>query len=84
VYDLFSKIYKSSNDEDELVKFYMVKTIENITAHSIKIGYTFATEDFARLTFNLVSKCSNDNMRNTGIVVLGHLCRINFDIINFL
>lgn len=44
VYDLFQKIYKSTNDEDELVKFYMVKTIENITAHSIKIGYTFATE----------------------------------------
>lgn len=62
----------------------MVKTIENITAHSIKIGYTFATEIYAQLTFNLISKCKNDNMRNTGIVVLGHICRINFDIINYL
>jgi serine/threonine-protein kinase ULK4 len=38
------KVLKSPT-EDEIVKFYVVKTIENITSSSYSTGYKFATPE---------------------------------------
>ena len=39
--------------DDEIVRFYACKTIENITAHSRQVGYKFATVEVAKLLLDL-------------------------------
>jgi len=79
-YDLFNKIFKTT-EEDEIIKFYMIKTVENITAQSVKIGNTFANENTVKNVLKLMNGCKNDNIKNTCIVVLGHICRVNYECI---
>jgi len=62
----------------------MVKTIENITAQSVKIGALFATTETAKNVFKLITTCKNENMRNTAIIILGHVSRINFSIVQWI
>jgi len=59
----------------------MIKTIENITAQSIKIGYTFANENMVKNVLKLMTGCKNENIKNTCVVVLGHICRVNYECI---
>lgn len=50
------KILKNSN-EDELVRFYACKTIENITAQTKSVGVKFAQADVVNALITLLFDC---------------------------
>jgi len=70
------KTLKSSN-EDDLVKFYICKTIENITAQSVNAGLKFANQEFALCFIALYGSVKVDAMKVCSIVCCGHLARLN-------
>ena len=63
--------------EDEIVRFYACKTIENITAQSISAGCNFATLEVATLLLNIYHTQQNENFRTSGAVSVSHICKLN-------
>eukprot|EP00829_Urostomides_striatus_P019432 TRINITY_DN7519_c0_g1_i1.p1 TRINITY_DN7519_c0_g1~~TRINITY_DN7519_c0_g1_i1.p1 ORF type:complete len:233 (-),score=46.53 TRINITY_DN7519_c0_g1_i1:13-711(-) len=76
--------------EDEIVKFYACKTIENITSQSVSAGYRFSTIEAASLLVNIIQNTKNDNLRVSASVAVSHICKHNknvfqnfFDLLGF-
>lgn len=63
--------------EDEVVRFYACKTIENITAQSISAGCNFATLPVATLLLDIYHTQQNDSFRTSAAVSVSHICKLN-------
>jgi len=59
--------------EDEVVRFYACKTVENITAQSITAGCSFATLKVATLLLNIYHTQSNEVFKISAAVSISHL-----------
>ena len=66
-----------NSGEDEVVRFYACKTIENITAQSISAGCNFATLEVASLLLNIYHTQQNDSFRTSAAVSVSHICKLN-------
>jgi len=76
--------------EDEIVRFYACKAIENITSQSVTAGYLFSTIESASLLINIFNTTKNEFLRTSAAVALSHICKLNasvfptfFDIFKF-
>ena len=63
--------------EDETVRFFACKTIENITAQSISAGCNFATLEVATLLLNIYHTTKNDPFKISAAVCVSHICKLN-------
>ena len=63
--------------EDEVVRFYACKTVENITAQSITAGCSFATLKVATLLLNIYHTQSNEVFKISAAVSISHICKLN-------
>jgi len=63
--------------EDDIVRFYSCKTIENITAQSISAGCHFATLEVATLLLNIYHTTKNDALKTSAAVSVSHICKLN-------
>ena len=67
------------NTEDETVRFYACKTLENITAQSNSAGDRFASVEainFLLAIFLSPPQSVNENMRISSAVALSHVCKL--------
>lgn len=64
-------------DNDECVRFYACKTIENITAQSNTGGAKFVNIDIMNLFISIYSSTKNDHFRTCVIAALGNFAKIN-------
>ena len=63
--------------EDEVVRFYGCKTLENIAAQSNSAGDRFATVESTNFLLQLfVQQGVNENMRTSAAVALSHIARL--------
>jgi serine/threonine-protein kinase ULK4 len=63
--------------EDEVLRFYAVKTIENITAQSHSAGVRFAISDSATQLIAVFSNTKLEAMKISAIVAVSHITRLN-------
>lgn len=63
--------------EDDVVRFYACKTIENITAQSISAGCSFATLEVATLLLNIYHTTKNEQFKVSSAVCISHICKLN-------
>jgi len=63
--------------EEETVRFYACKTIENITAQSISAGCNFATLEVATLLLNIYHTTKNEVLKTSAAVSISHICKLN-------
>jgi hypothetical protein len=63
--------------EDDVVRFYACKSIENILAQSVSAGYKFATLDVAKLLLEIYHSVKNDAFRTSAAVALSHVVKLN-------
>jgi len=63
--------------EDEVVRFYACKTIENITAQSISAGCSFANLDVVTLLFHIYNSVTDETFRVSAAVSISHICKLN-------
>lgn len=72
---------------DEIVVFYAVKTLENITAQSQSAGARFATPESATYLLQIfmglmspggssIPLYQNESLRTSAAVALSHVCRL--------
>lgn len=75
---MFSTILKllKSNDEETL-RFYCCKTIENICAQSKKAGIKFAISEVASHLISILLTSKLENFRCSATVALSHVLRLN-------
>lgn len=66
-----------ASTEDETVRFYACKTLENITAQSISAGYQFATLKVATLLLNIYHSQTNEIFKTSAAVSISHICKLN-------
>ncbi len=66
--------------EDDIVRFYACKTVENITSQSLSAGYLFSTIETSSLLINIFNGTKNENMRVSAAVALSHICRLNSNV----
>jgi len=66
-----------SDREDEIVRFYACKTVENITAQSITAGINFATLKVATLLLNIYHTQQNEVFKISAAVSISHICKLN-------
>lgn len=66
-----------ASTEDETVRFYACKTLENITAQSISAGYQFATLKVATLLLNIYHTQTNEVFKTSAAVSISHICKLN-------
>lgn len=64
-------------DEDEIVKFFASKTIENITSQSITTGVKFANTDVLNLMLQIFTTTKNEGLKVCSSICLNNICRIN-------
>lgn len=65
------------SEEDEIVKFFAAKTIENITSQSISTGVKFANSETLTLLLQIFLITKNEGLKICTAVCLNHICRIN-------
>lgn len=64
--------------EDETVRFYVSKTVENITAQSQTAGHKFATLEIIKQLIMIYSGGSkNENFKTSAVVAICNVCRLN-------
>jgi hypothetical protein len=63
--------------EDEVVRFYACKTIENITAQSISAGCSFANLEVVTLLFHIYNTVTDESFRVSAAVSISHICKLN-------
>jgi len=66
-----------SNDCDDITRYYAVKTIENITAQSMKAGLLFSKEEFALSLLEIYNTTENEGLKISAAVSISHICKIN-------
>lgn len=64
-------------EEDEIVKFYAAKTIENITSQSVTTGVKFANSEVLVLLLQVFLTTKNEALKTCASVCLNHICKIN-------
>jgi len=83
--DAINAIVRSLKEsEDETVRFYASKTLENITAQSNSVGDRFATSESVNYLLSLFLSAQttsqyqgiNENLRTSSAVALSHVCRL--------
>jgi len=67
--------------EDEVVRFYAVKTVENILAQSKQASLRLATPDLCPLLASIYLTSKQELMKTSAIVALSHLVRTNLALI---
>ena len=67
-------------DEDEIVKFFAAKTIENITSQSITTGVKFANLDTMVLLLQIFLTTKNEGLKVCTGICLNNLCKINMNL----
>jgi serine/threonine-protein kinase ULK4 len=79
-------IIRSIKDtEDEVVRFYASKTLENITAQSVSAGDRFATVEAANYLLTLfLSNTPNENLKISAAAALSHICRLQPKLFNII
>ncbi|EAS06928.2 Serine/Threonine kinase domain protein (macronuclear) [Tetrahymena thermophila SB210] len=70
------KVLKSEN-EDELVKYYACKTIENITAQSVETGQQFANPETCLAMAGLYLSSTNEGLKQSAMISLQHMTMLN-------
>ena len=63
--------------EEEVVRFYACKTIENITAQSVTAGQRFATQEALQLLLEIYLNIQNECLKTSAAVAIFHICRLN-------
>jgi hypothetical protein len=63
--------------EDDTVRFYACKTLENITAQSLSAGCSFATLKVATLLLNIYHTVTNEVFKTSAAVSISHICKLN-------
>jgi hypothetical protein len=63
--------------EDDIVRFYACKTLENISAQSISAGHKFATLETANHLLGVIATAKNENFKTSACVALSHVCKLN-------
>ena len=66
-----------ASGEDETVRFYACKTVENITAQSISAGCSFATLKVATLLLNIYHTVTHEAFKTSAAVSISHICKLN-------
>lgn len=69
------KLVKST--DEEILRFYACKTIENICAQSKKAGLKFAVSEIASHLISILLTSKLENFRCSAIVALSHILRLN-------
>lgn len=82
-YQAVLKTLKTAN-EDEVVKFYAAKTVENITAQSVSTGAKFSNTEVAGGLISLYFQTKNENLKICTIVCLTHMTVLNNALIEFI
>lgn len=70
--------------EDEIVRFYACKAIENITAQSQSAGHLLATVPTCKCLLEAFLKGGKESYVNTAAVALSHVCKLNPDLFNYV
>ena len=70
--------------EDEIVKFYAWKTIENITAQSMSAGHLFATTATWKWLLDAFLNSNKESYIITAAVALSHICKLNPSLFNYV
>ena len=70
-----NKILKSN--EEETVKFYVCKTIENITAQSVNAGTKFANLETVLSMFQIIGTTKSEHLKVCATICLNHIARLN-------
>ena len=65
------------NGEDDIVRYYACKTIENITAQSIAAGEKFAQKEVVELLLTIYHQEINEAFGVVSSVALSHLSKLN-------
>ena len=63
--------------QDEVVRFYACKTIENITAQSISAGCSFANLDVSTLLLHIYNTQTDEPFKVSAAVSISHICKLN-------
>ena len=79
IFALVMRTCKSA--EDEAVRFYACKTIENISAQSQRAGCRFSTNDVMTTMISTYSTSKHESFRCSVSVVLSHIIRLNTSLI---
>lgn len=66
-----------TSGEDEIVRFYACKTIENITAQSIHAGVSFATLEIATHLLSIYHTTKNEPFKTSAAVSISHICKLD-------
>jgi hypothetical protein len=77
--DAISVIVRSLREqEDETVRFYASKTLENITAQSNSAGDRFASVEAVNYLLHIFLSPAgiNENFRTSAAVALSHICKL--------
>lgn len=70
--------------EDEVVRYYACKTVENITAQSVSAGHLFASANTCKLLIDIFLHGRKESFRNTGAIALSHICKLNATLFNYV
>lgn len=75
IFALVIRTTKSS--DDEAVRFYACKTIENISAQSQKAGSRFSTNEVLITMINIYNSTKYESFKSSASVVISHVIRLN-------
>lgn len=70
--------------EDEIVRFYACKAIENITAQSQTAGHSLATIPTCKALLDAFINGGKDSYVNTAAVALSHVVKLNPSLFNYV
>ncbi|KAL4477046.1 hypothetical protein ABPG72_015359 [Tetrahymena utriculariae] len=71
-------------EEDELVKFYATKTVENIASQSVTVSQYFCNQDTINALAGLYLFTRNENLKISVIVSLSQIARLNNSLAEFI
>ena len=75
---LYATVIKiSKSPDDEILRFYACKTIENICAQSKKAGSKFANSEVTQNLLSIFTTNKSESLRFSAIIGLSHLVRLN-------
>ena len=72
------------SNEDDIVRFYACKIIENILAQSVTIGIRFTTAEIVNNLYNVYISTKNEGMKTCAAICISHIARINTDLVSFI
>jgi hypothetical protein len=70
--------------EDDTVRFYACKAIENITAQSQSAGHSLATVPTCKCLLEAFLNGGKEAYINTAAVAISHICKLNPILFNYI